>query len=74
MKLLLTGAAGIVGTLVRPLLLSRGHTLVSADLKRIDARENEAAVQADVCDPARVDELVADTDAVIHLASAVGAE
>ena len=74
MRVLLTGAAGIVGTLVRPLLVDRGHTLVSADLKRIDALENEVAVQADVCDPPRVDELVADTDAVIHLASAVGAE
>ena len=73
MRVLLTGAAGIVGTLVRPLLVDRGHTLVSADLKRIDALENEVAVQADVCDPARVDELVADADAVIHLASAVGA-
>jgi len=74
MRLLLTGAAGIVGTLVRPILLERGHALVSADLKRIDALENEVVVQADVCHPARVDELVADTDAVIHLASAVGAE
>ncbi len=74
MRVLLTGAAGIVGTLVRPLLIERGHTLVSADLMRIDALENEKAVQADVCDPARVDGLVVDTDAVIHLASAVGAE
>ncbi|MFW5745623.1 MAG: NAD-dependent epimerase/dehydratase family protein [Spirochaetota bacterium] len=74
MRVLLTGAAGIVGTLVRPLLLERGHELVSADLKRIDALENEVAVQADVCDAQRVDELVSDTDAVIHLASAVGAE
>ncbi|MFW5744610.1 MAG: NAD-dependent epimerase/dehydratase family protein [Spirochaetota bacterium] len=74
MRLLLTGAAGIVGTLVRPILLERGHELVSADLKRIDALDGEVAVQADVRDRSRVDGLVADAEAVIHLASAVGAE
>ncbi len=68
MKILLTGAAGGVGTMIRPLLLQAYSQLVLSDLTEpADLQPGETFVHADL---ARFDEVVtlmAGIDGVIHL-------
>jgi uronate dehydrogenase len=63
---LLTGAAGGLGTLMRGLLPDYGYTLRLFDVRPIeDAPE---AVTADLCDTEALREAVRGVDAIIHLA------
>ncbi len=72
MKILVTGANGLLGSAVTAEVLRRGHTCVAtgrAPQRR--CADADAYVQADLCDPQAVQALVADTrpDAVIHCAA-----
>lgn len=63
---LLTGAAGGLGTLMRDLLPAYGYRLRLLDLRPVEG-EPEAIV-ADLADRAAVREAVRGVDAIIHLA------
>lgn len=69
----MTGAAGVVGSLLRPLLRSRFSHLLLTDLREVaDLAGNESFRRGDIGDPAFVEEVVAGADGVIHLAGKVG--
>ncbi|MGW0946732.1 NAD-dependent epimerase/dehydratase family protein [Streptomyces sp. NPDC002623] len=63
---LLTGAAGGLGTLMRDLLPAYGYELRLLDLRPIDGEP--AAIVADLADREAVREAVRGVDAIIHLA------
>ncbi|MDF2706290.1 MAG: NAD-dependent dehydratase [Nonomuraea muscovyensis] len=67
MRILMTGAAGKVGTLMRPRLAREGRTLRLSDLVPLDPGPGEEAVTADVADEAAMAEAMKGVDAVIHL-------
>lgn len=72
-KILLTGAAGIVGTALRPLLARRHDHVVLTDIAGIDdAAGNESFKQGDITDLGFVKELAAQVDGIVHLAGMVG--
>src|SRR5829696_7883282 len=77
MKLLVTGGAGYVGSVVTRLLLDAGHTVVVLDdLSRNDAAQVPAEaefVQAPVQDAAAVLTPEAGFDAVLHFAGLISA-
>src|SRR5438034_963532 len=64
---LITGAAGGVGTLMRPRLARPGRVLRLLDIAPLDAGPGEEAVRASVTDLAAVTEACRGADAVIHL-------
>ena len=67
-KLLLTGAAGIVGSALRPLLGEFSDTVVLSDLSEItDLAAYETFVRCDIADEAAVMRLVDGVDGIIHL-------
>ena len=66
--ILITGAAGGVGGLLRPRLAKPGRTLRLLDLAEIEAGPGEEAVTASVTDLAAMERACAGADAVIHLA------
>jgi uronate dehydrogenase len=69
-RILLTGAAGKVGTLLRPRLARRDRTLRLVDITapgRLDGTGAEETVVASVDDPDAMDAAVAGVDAVVHL-------
>lgn len=79
---LVTGAAGFIGSHTCDRLLAAGHTVVGLDNFRTGHRANLAAasaqpgfrlVEADLCAPGVLDRIVADTrpEAIIHLAALV---
>ncbi|MEE1865858.1 NAD-dependent epimerase/dehydratase family protein [Pseudomonas auratipiscis] len=73
-KLLITGAAGRVGTLLRPILLD-DYELRLCDLAPIDnLREGEEALIGDLADPAIANAAIQGTVGVVHLAAAVAAD
>jgi UDP-glucuronate 4-epimerase len=88
MKIVVTGAAGFIGSHTCERLVSRGHEVVgldafdeylySADLKRRNARELEALprfrlVEGNICDPAAVAAVIDESvDVVCHLAALAG--
>ncbi len=63
---LLTGAAGGLGTLMRELLPSYGYALRLLDVRPID--DEPDAITADLSDRAALREAVRGVDAIIHLA------
>ncbi len=67
MRILMTGAAGKVGTLLRPLLAREGRILRLSDLQPVEPGEGEELVVADLADEAAVATAMKDVDAVIHL-------
>ncbi len=72
-KVLLTGAAGIVGSLLRPLLRKQYQSLVLTDLVPIDDVEtSETFFQGDIADAEFVSKVARGVDGVIHLAGCVG--
>ncbi len=78
MKVLLTGAAGFIGTAIARRLEERGHTWVGLDAlipeaHAADAELPEGVVRGDVRAPARWEHLLDDVDAVCHQAAMVGA-
>ena len=70
--ILITGAAGGIGTALRPRLARPGRTLRLLDLEPLEAGPGEEAVRASVTDLAAVTEACRDADAVIHLGGLSG--
>lgn len=69
-RIAITGAAGLVGTGLRQQLLGRGYRVLSLDIKPIaDCAPNEESAVVDICDQARLTELLQGCDAVVHLAA-----
>lgn len=67
-RILITGAAGAIGGMLRPRLARPGRTLRLLDVATIpDAGPNEETVTASVTDPDAVARACADVDAVVHL-------
>jgi nucleoside-diphosphate-sugar epimerase len=68
MKVLVTGAAGMVGRAVVPMLRSAGHRVVATDLP---GAAPAADVHADLADAVQADALIGDAgfDAVVHAAA-----
>lgn len=66
-RIVLTGAAGLAGRGVRPLLHERGHDLVLVDLVDPGAAPGEAVVLASVTDTAQMRAAVRGADIVVHL-------
>lgn len=66
----ITGAAGAVGTALRPALLARGYTLVLVDRAPVrDLAPGERSVEADVRDTAALTATLAGCAGVLHLAA-----
>ncbi|SNS00313.1 uronate dehydrogenase [Geodermatophilus pulveris] len=71
--MLLTGAAGRIGTVLRGGLPERGWALRSLDVVPLtDTRPGEEHLVADVTDPAAVLDAAQGADAVVHLAGVSG--
>ena len=68
MRLLITGAAGNMGRLLRPLLRAEGRALRLADVVEVDdVGEGEESFVVDVTDASAVAKVCADVDVVLHL-------
>lgn len=83
MRYLITGGAGFVGSHLTEALVEHGHEIVILDNLSTGRRENIAhlenrgrvrLVEGSVTDADVVDELVRESDACMHLASAVGVQ
>ena len=81
MRYLITGGAGFIGSHLSDLLLEEGHSVHVLDdlstgrlenVAHLEGRPDFACTIGSVSDERLVAELVADTDAVVHLAAAVG--
>jgi uronate dehydrogenase len=74
MKILMTGAAGIVGSLIRPYLAEVFEEVVLLTHRTPceNLRPNERSVQGSIEDRARVGEILEGVDGLIHLAGLVG--
>jgi hypothetical protein len=70
--IVITGAAGTVGSMLRPRLARPDRTLRLTDLKPLTAGPGEEAVTADATDLAAMTEACRGADAVIHLAGIPG--
>jgi uronate dehydrogenase len=67
-RLLITGAAGNMGRLLRPLLRRDDRILRLADIADIeDTRPGEEVISVDVTDPEAVAKACQDVDAILHL-------
>ncbi|MGV9675184.1 NAD-dependent epimerase/dehydratase family protein [Nocardia sp. NPDC003482] len=68
-RVLITGAAGIIGTFLRPRLARPGRTLRLLDLAPLDpAAPGEEIVTGSITDPATMAAACRDVDAIVHLA------
>ena len=83
MKILLTGGAGFIGSHLAEELISEGHSVTaldnlstgsSANLNSLKGSNNFKLVEASMLDKSIVDQLVADSDGVIHLGAALGVQ
>lgn len=82
MRYLMTGGSGFIGSHLTEALLEDGHDVTILDNLSTGRRENVLHllgdrvrfVEGSVTDAALVDELMADCDACVHLASAVGVQ
>ena len=70
--IVITGAAGLVGSMLRPRLARPGRTLRLVDVAPLTAGPGEEAVQASVTDPDAMTRVCQGADAVIHLAGIPG--
>jgi uronate dehydrogenase len=70
--ILITGAAGGVGGLLRPRLARPGRTLRLLDIAELTPGEGEEAIRASVTDPDAMVEACRGADAVIHLGGIPG--
>lgn len=67
-RLLLTGAAGQLGQVMRKRLAPLAKTIRLADLAPLDSpEENEECISCDLSDAAAVHEMVAGCDGIVHL-------
>jgi uronate dehydrogenase len=69
---LITGAAGRIGSMLRPRLARPGRTLRLLDIAELRAGPGEEAVQASITDLAAMTGACQGADAVIHLAALAG--
>jgi uronate dehydrogenase len=67
MRILMTGAAGGVGTLLRPRLAQEGRVLRLLDIVPVEPGRGEEAMTADVTDPDTMARAMDGVDAVLHL-------
>ena len=83
MKILLTGGAGFIGSHLAEKLISEGHSVTaldnlstgsSANLDSLKSSSDFKLVEASMLDKSIVDQLVADSDGVIHLGAALGVQ
>ena len=83
MKILLTGGAGFIGSHLAEKLISEGHSVTALDNLSTGSSENLVSlkgsnsfklVEASMLDRSIVDQLVADSDGVIHLGAALGVQ
>ena len=83
MKILLTGGAGFIGSHLAEKLISEGHSVTaldnlstgsSANLDSLRGSNSFNLVEARMLDKSIVDQLVADSDGVIHLGAALGVQ
>lgn len=72
MHYLITGGAGFIGTHLARHLVTQGHDVVSLDIRATDPVDGVTYVQGDVRDHRVLAPLVANCDAVFHLAAVVG--
>jgi uronate dehydrogenase len=70
--ILITGAAGIVGTMLRPRLASPDRTLRLLDVAPLTAGPGEEVIQASATDLTAMTDACGGADAVIHLAGISG--
>ncbi len=70
--ILITGAAGAIGTMLRSRLAAPGRTLRLLDIAPLAARPGEEAVTASITDPDAMIAACRGADAVIHLAAING--
>jgi uronate dehydrogenase len=68
-RVAITGAAGSVGTALRPQLLARGYRVHCIDVRPVVPVAGETAAVADVTDGAAMECEFADMHAVVHLAA-----
>ena len=72
-RILLTGAAGIIGSLIRPLLRLCYEHVVLTDLAQIEnVADNESFVQGDIADLEFVTRIAGEVDGIVHFAGRVG--
>lgn len=76
MRIAITGASGYIGTVLTPLLLSRGHTLRLLTRKQPPTHSPDGIefVYGHLLDPESLQELVAEVDVVIHLAAMISVD
>ena len=73
-RILLTGAAGKVGTALRPILRTQYENVLLTDITAItDLAPEERFIQADLQNLSAMEELCRQVDAVVHLGGMVGA-
>ncbi len=70
--IVITGAAGLIGSMLRPRLAAPGRTLRVLDIAPLDAGPGEEAIQASVADMDAMTAACLGADAVIHLAGIPG--
>lgn len=70
--IVITGAAGLVGSMLRPRLARPGRTLRLLDIAPLQAGPGEEAIQASVTDLEAMTAACSGADAVIHLAGIPG--
>jgi hypothetical protein len=70
--IVITGAAGLVGSMLRPRLARPGRTLRLRDIAPLQAGPGEEAIQASVTDLAAMTAACSGAEAVIHLAGIPG--
>ena len=73
MKIVVTGAGGRVGRILRPILASRYEQVILTDIQDIgDTASNETFLRGDIQDAAFTDQLLSGADGLVHLAGLVG--
>lgn len=73
MRILLTGAAGMVGKELRALMREQYESVLLTDIADIgDLQEKETFVRADIRDAGAMEKLARETDGIVHLAGLVG--
>jgi uronate dehydrogenase len=67
-RLLITGAAGEIGSVLRPTLRDTAETVRLLDLRAIKVEGNEESLQGDLVTPAVAEAATRDVDCIVHLA------
>lgn len=67
MKIVVTGAAGLIGSHTAEYLHSRGHEVIGVDLKSGELSKGIKMVIGDITDLAFCDRVISNADAVVHL-------